>query len=57
MFKQTRITFKTKIPKLFVTFSLAVTSTEPGGFMVCGYLYISGAPEGSADSGSGEAED
>ena len=24
--------------------------------MVCGYLYISGAPEGSTDSGSGESE-
>ena len=49
MFKQTRIVFKTK-KKLFVTFPLAFTSTEPGGFMVCVYLCISGAPEGSTDS-------
>ena len=38
--------------KLFVAFSWAVTCTGPGRFtVVCAFFLISGAPEGSTDSG------
>ena len=35
---------------LFVAFSWVVTSTGPGGFMICVCIYMMGTPEGSTES-------
>ena len=36
---------------LFVAFPWVETSTGPGGFMICVFYYMTGTPEGSAESG------
>ena len=42
--------------KTFGGFPWVVTSTRPGGSMMCLCVYfITGAPEGSTESGSGQA--
>ena len=37
--------------KLFVAFPWVETSTEPGGFMICVFINMTGTPEGSTESG------
>ena len=37
--------------KTFVAFPWVVTSTGPGGFMICMCIFMMGTPEGSTESG------
>ena len=37
--------------KLFVAFPWVVTSTGPGGFMICVFINMTGTPEGLTESG------